>query len=677
MKRQMQLGIINLLAAGMLLTSAGTPVLAAESPPADTLNISTASDITNFENSDTPGPVTRDQRRGPSISPPSPPKPGGGSKGPDIAPPTGGGNRGPGQTGGVGLGGPGGAGPGGPALSTGPGKPGGPDLGSAGIGGRGGGGGLSNIGPGGTPRPGSAGSINLGGVKPGAGVGVGLGSGGIGVGNGADAPSRPSLGQIGIGGGIGIGNAGPTGEGPLGTRPGLNLPGLTGIGGGQADETGSGLGIRPGGIRPGQSDETGSGLGRPGGIRPGQGSEGGLGSGLGLGDGQTGIIDTEDGLVIGQLDGPFVFGEGNYELPPVPTVLDNLEPGATAQQAIETVIEQGPVAAEAAIEAAVNAYEVLWGDYYDAVDYAADAYYDAVTGVIDYGLDSFEDYYGLVVAESLAAIDDYYDYYDVYLDYIAMYPWDSYAYMYDEAAEAYVSQEPVNVYYYNYYYDAETVASEAVPVSTEQTVTTYTAPIPAQAPAPSAEAYEALVVFANDQLGAIVDPLYAGEVTEEVLNALMTLPAQAQYPAYLATKMDIAGYYGLLKGGAAALAVGECPTGQVCQLGTDIPAELSQAALGVYAIRTGEPVPTTPAEALQLAQLVYPKLTGLEFIQLADVQGYAFMAQTASIATVDGQPATVAKVVLTGVGNYNGQTVVYAAVGVGDMYANLLNPFVP
>ena len=657
MKRQLQLGIINLLAAGMLLTSAGAPALAAELSP-----------------SDTPGPVTRDQRRGPDITPPSPPKPGGGSRGPDISPPSvGGGNRGPAQTGGVGLGGPGGAGPGGPSLPTGPGKPAIPDLGSAGIGGRGGGGGLSNIGPGGTPRPGSVDSINLGGigsggVKPGA--GIGLGSGGIGTGGG-DTPGRPSLGQIGIGGGIGLGNAGPTGEGPLGTRPGLNLPGLAGIGGGQADEPGTGIGIRPGGIRPGQSDETGSGIGRPG-----QSEEGGLGSGLGLGDGQPGAIDTENGPGLGQFDGPFVFGDGNYELPPVPSVLDDLEPGAVAQQAIETAAEQGPVAAEAAIEAATTAYEILWSDYYDAVDYAADAYYDAVTGVIDYGLDSFEDYYGLVVAESLAAIDDYYDYYDVYLDYIAMYPWDSYAYMYDEAAEAYVSQEPVNVYYYNYYYDAETVAAEPVPVSAEQTVTTYAAPIPAQAPAPSAEAYEALVIFANDQLGAVVDPLYAGEVTEEVLDALLTLPAQAQYPAYLAAEMDIAGYYGLLRGGAAALAVGECPAGQVCQLGTDIPAELSQAALGVYAIRTGEPLPATPAEALQLTQLVYPKLTGLEFVQLADVQGYAFMAQTASVATVDGQPATVAKVVLTGVADYNGQTVVYAAVGVGDLYANLLNPFV-
>ena len=63
MKRQLQLGIINLLAAGMLLTSAGTPALAAELPPTDTPAISTAAGITDFSTSDTPGPVTRDQRR--------------------------------------------------------------------------------------------------------------------------------------------------------------------------------------------------------------------------------------------------------------------------------------------------------------------------------------------------------------------------------------------------------------------------------------------------------------------------------------------------------------------------------------------------------------------------------------------------------------------------------------
>jgi hypothetical protein len=539
--------------------------------------------------------------------------------GPNIEKPSppqpGGKGRGPGQTGGVGLGGPGGGGPGGPSLSGGPGN-----LGVAGIGGRGGGGGLSGLGANGLPRP-----------KPGAGSNPG--------------GNRPSLGQLGIGGGLGPANPGPTGLGPIGR------PGAPGAEAGQPGQTGIGSGI---------------GIGRPGagGIGAGRPGVGGIDSGIGVG-GPGGV---------GPVDGPLVFGDGQFQLPEAPAIADNLEPGAAAQQAIETAAGQAPAAAAQAIEVAGQAYEMLWEDYYSAVDYAAEAYYDTVTAAIDYGAGAFEDYYGAAIEASLAAVDDYYENYDAYLDYMAMYPWDSYAYAYDETSQGYASQEPVNVYYYNYYYGAESMVEATVPVTTTGVAPAPVPPIPAQLPAPSAAAYQAIVVFANDQLGAAVQPVYAGQATQEVLNLLATLPTQVQNPVYTAPNLDAVGYYGLLKGGVAALAVGQCAAGQTCQVSADLPAELSQASLGVLALQTGEPLPATPAEALQLVSVMYPKLTGLPFTQLADVPGLVFMAQTSSVAVQNGQPTVVAKVVVAGVEQVNGRTVVYAAVGLGEGYASLLNP---
>jgi hypothetical protein len=214
------------------------------------------------------------------------------------------------------------------------------------------------------------------------------------------------------------------------------------------------------------------------------------------------------------------------------------------------------------------------------------------------------------------------------------------------------------------------------PVATTTIQPQAAAPSSVQAPAPSQEAYQAIVIFANDQLGTAVTPVYAGGATQEAIDLMTTLlPSQLQNQLYAAQNMAVSGYYGLLKGGVAALALGDCSEGASCQLSGDIPVDLSQATLGAYALQTPEAMPATPGEALQLMTLVYPKLAGLEFTQVADIPGYAFSTTTTSVAVVDGQPTFVSKVVLAGVMEAQGRTVVYAAVGLGETYSSLLNPF--
>lgn len=499
----------------------------------------------------------------------------------------------------------------------GPGQTGGVGLGGPGGNGPGG--------PGSVGGPGNFGSAGFGGRGGGGGL-SGIGPGG-----------QPRQGGLGLGGGLGVGNNGGLGgllNRPGGLGPGQNRLGLGGVGSGNNNP-------RPDNLGP----ESGLGGLGPGGLNPG-----------------TGI-------------GGFLFGNGNFEIPRSPAVFENLGNGQAAQQAAQNAAEQGQEAIDQAVAQAQDAYEQMWEDYYEAVDYAAEMYYDSVTGAIDYGAETYEEYYNQAVAQAQQAVNSYYEYYNDYLTYSEMYPWDSYAYTYDEATGQYVTNETVNNYYYNYTTgSSESAADITIPTSATVSQAVTTLPIP-QAPAPSQEAYETIVVFANDQLGAVVTPAYAGEVTQETLALLASLPAQAQNPLYNAQNMAVQAYYGLLNGGVAGVALGDCSEGASCQLSGDIPADISSAALGSYALTTAEAMPASPGDALELITLVYPKLTGLQFTQATDVPGYAFSAMTSSVALENGQPTIVAKAVFAGVINANGRTIVYATVGLGEAYAQLAYPF--
>jgi hypothetical protein len=259
-----------------------------------------------------------------------------------------------------------------------------------------------------------------------------------------------------------------------------------------------------------------------------------------------------------------------------------LDKGAAAQQAVQAAAGQSQEAVNQAIDAAQAAYEQLWSDYYDAVDYAAEAYYSAVTAAIDYGAETFEEYYGQAVAQAGQVVDYYYEYHDDYLAYCALYPWDCYNYVYDEAANTYVPIEE----------DSNITIPVAAPVPQEDVP-----PPAANLPTPSQEAYEAIVIFASDQLGAVVVPVYAGEVTQETIDLLAaTALPEVQNSLYAAQNMGTANYYALLNGGVAALVLGDCSQEANCQLSGDVPADLSKVSLGVYAFNWSRwSIPNWPA----------------------------------------------------------------------------------
>jgi len=352
------------------------------------------------------------------------------------------------------------------------------------------------------------------------------------------------------------------------------------------------------------------------------------------------------------------------DIPEAPGAFENLTGLGEIQSEAWTAVEDALAGASGSAseyadqvtQAAQDAYDQLWSDYYEAVDYTAQAYYDAVTATAEYALQS----YYAAVDYTTQAVDYYLAYYDQYVYYCSLYPWDCYSYAYDAAA-------------YTYYYIGD-VSSTPSGTTTVGDVTTNIT-IVAEPPTPSAEAYEAIVLFANDQLGAVVEPLYAGTVTAEIDQMITLLPEEMQ--AYLLNATAISGteYWGMLNGGAAAVTVGDCATNPAgCAVTADtLSMQLSSASMGAYAIRASAAVPSTADEALRLITTVYPKLTGLSFAQITDVEeGLAFTATTASLGTdVNGQPISAAKIVYAGVLDLNGMPYVYAMVAVGEGYANV------
>ncbi|MBK8027357.1 MAG: hypothetical protein IPK19_39675 [Chloroflexi bacterium] len=87
-------------------------------------------------------------------------------------------------------------------------------------------------------------------------------------------------------------------------------------------------------------------------------------------------------------------------------------------------------------------------------------------------------------------------------------------------------------------------------------------------------------------------------------------------------------------------------------------------------------MPADASAALQLVTRVYPKLTGLSFAQIADIEtGYGFTATTAGMGydAATGSPVSVAKVIYAGVVNVDGMTFAYALVGVGEGAVTVLS----
>ncbi len=199
-------------------------------------------------------------------------------------------------------------------------------------------------------------------------------------------------------------------------------------------------------------------------------------------------------------------------------------------------------------------------------------------------------------------------------------------------------------------------------------------PVPGT-PVSSNEASQAITTFASQQLGIGIDLLYAGTATSSVQSLLAQLPAEAQ--AAFSSEVSISGatYWGLLRNGSAALAVGDCTTGNCTITADTLDVQLTSSAAGLYALLSGA-IPTTPADALNLIVQTYPALNGLPWTQVTDEEsGMAFTAITSTtrLDPTTKKPVTTAKAVYAGVVASGQQSLVYALVSIGDGYVKIVS----
>ncbi len=485
-----------------------------------------------------------------------------------------------------------------------------------------------------------------------------------------------SFGGPGMAGATGNGSGGFSAHIPSGGSPGGGMGGGLGSGGmgGNPGSGGPGGGALGGGALSGGGLGAGAGAGAGGGLGSGffSGERPGAPSGLFTAGGAAALFGGEGGLMaqLNQIREAGMswaefggFGSSATGGPlPIMDALDNLDSlwasaldseaaaalsaeisAAIAAQA--EAISQGTAEAQAAAQAA---YDQFWTDYYAAVDAAAQAYFDLM-------MEEAEALYEEAVNAATAVIDYYDEYAEWYMTYCYYYPWDCYLYAYNTLTGVYESTEAAS----------EQPAGTITMGEVEDSMATLST-IATETFASSPEAYEAIVIFANDQLGTTVEPLYAGAITEELLAYLGYMPDEIA--AYAALLTNAQAYWGLLNGGVAGVAIGDCTAAAPCTI-DNMAQALSDASGGIFALNVAAPMPGDTAGALDLITTVYPALNGLSFAQVMDTEaGMAFLGTAYSVGANDsGQPLTVAKLVYAGViPSSTGQTTVYALVAVGE-----------
>lgn len=191
--------------------------------------------------------------------------------------------------------------------------------------------------------------------------------------------------------------------------------------------------------------------------------------------------------------------------------------------------------------------------------------------------------------------------------------------------------------------------------------------------ASSAEASTAIVGFAATYLGANVSPLYASVVdgsqsttSQASIDTIMRqFPAELQ--AMLASVDDLSGvtYWGLLPDGVASVYTGECNAEQ-CDISQDnIQLQVTSGSVGAYAVyRDGNP--PTVEDITYLLYATYPALYGVGLSPVESDTGTAFVS-------VAMNPDTAKlSVYYAGVIPAGDQAIVYAVVGVGDVFVQLM-----
>ncbi|GEM_PF-2428869 len=285
-----------------------------------------------------------------------------------------------------------------------------------------------------------------------------------------------------------------------------------------------------------------------------------------------------------------------------------------------------------------------------AVEAAAQGYYTTASRTIT----SIQSYLAATSAATQPT-SGYLAYADQYTADCTIAPWECASYVYEAVTEVYLDNSALS--------DAPLNENTfAAAVGTLQN-TVFPALID---PVPSADAYQALVLFAIEHIGAVIDPLYAGTYTADVARVLTYLPDEVESLIAGVSGSADRVYWGLWQGGSGSVLFADCTDPQACMVGGETTFTATSVAneAGAYTLLTSEPAPTDANSALALVTRVYPALGGRGFTQITDIStGYAF-STLAQEALFDGEAAlTVTYSAITaGTVDLNGRALVYVVV---------------
>jgi hypothetical protein len=185
-------------------------------------------------------------------------------------------------------------------------------------------------------------------------------------------------------------------------------------------------------------------------------------------------------------------------------------------------------------------------------------------------------------------------------------------------------------------------------------------------PLPASLATTVITTFAEYQLKRPVEVMQAIGAAGE-----LELPETTQAEVRAALELAGTSYAALLRGGIGLVALGG---GGVSG---DLNAALDWGSLGVFTLRSEQPMPSNEAAALVLIEETYPGLARYELTRRGVDSGYAFGAATTIGATdpASGQSAEVGRVVIAGVQeSAQGLVFVYAIVATGALAEPLGTP---
>lgn len=202
-----------------------------------------------------------------------------------------------------------------------------------------------------------------------------------------------------------------------------------------------------------------------------------------------------------------------------------------------------------------------------------------------------------------------------------------------------------------------------------------------QQPASSAEADAALNGFASTYLGTGYAWLYTGNLDSSNASpeavaawnaAVAQLPAEVQSYIALFSNAAAGSYWGVFQTGSGMVTVGDCTNNPNCIVTIDnLDFYLTSASAGVYTSYMAGAV-SSANDALNLIHATYPALSGIALEAVSAEQGFAFQAVTYGTSTGNQQVQATSRIYIAGAIAAGNQALVYAVVGVGDGYVNLM-----